>query len=79
MNEASATAENLIDGIDVPLTATRDELAELCLDWNVTYPHTKRAGCPYDSGVNLWGPTLNIDRVRRRRYFLDLRARGSLA
>ena len=30
MKEASATAENLIDGIDVPLTATRDELSELC-------------------------------------------------
>uniref|UniRef100_A0A7S2NGY9 Uncharacterized protein n=1 Tax=Haptolina brevifila TaxID=156173 RepID=A0A7S2NGY9_9EUKA len=30
MKEASATAENLIDGIDVPLTATRDEFNELC-------------------------------------------------
>ena len=30
MKEASATAENLIDGIDVPLTASRDELLSLC-------------------------------------------------
>ena len=30
MAEASATAENLIDGIDVPLTATREEFEGMC-------------------------------------------------
>ena len=30
MGEAAATAENLIDGVDVPLKLSRDELATLC-------------------------------------------------
>ena len=47
------------------ISSNPDELAEMCKAWKVTYPNTTRAGCPFDTGVNLWGPTLNIDRDPR--------------
>jgi sucrose-6-phosphate hydrolase SacC (GH32 family) len=44
------------------ITSNPDEVAAMCKTWKVTYPNTTRAACPFDTGVNLWGPTLNIDR-----------------
>lgn len=47
------------------ITSNPDQVAKMCTTWKVTDPNTTRAGCPYDTGVNLWGPTLNIDRDPR--------------